>query len=137
MKCVALMAVIGALVGVPPASAAELITNVAGRQTTSLDGPWQTIVDPYENGYYDYRREPMANGFFRNEKPKDKSDRIEYDFDTCRHPEGARRLEHAARVALLLRGHDLVREVLRLRAARRQRASSSTSARSTTTRSST
>ena len=101
---------------VPAASGAELITNVAGRKTTSLDGPWQTIVDPYENGYYDYRREPMANGFFRNEKPKDKSDRVEYDFDACGHPERARRLEHAARDALLLRGHDLVREVLRLRA---------------------
>jgi beta-glucuronidase len=54
---------------------------VVGRRTTSLDGPWQTIVDPYENGYYDYRREPIANGFFMNEKPKDKSDKVEYDFD--------------------------------------------------------
>jgi beta-glucuronidase len=82
MRYVALMAMLGAFAAARPAAAGELITNVAGRQTTSLDGPWQTIVDPYENGYYDYRREPMANGFFKNETPKDKSDRIEYDFDT-------------------------------------------------------
>ena len=81
MRCLALLAIMGGLVGARPAPATELITNVAGRETTSLDGPWQTIVDPYENGYYDYRREPMANGFFRNEKPRDRSDRIEYDFD--------------------------------------------------------
>jgi beta-glucuronidase len=64
------------------AAAAPLLTNVDGRKTQSLNGQWQTIIDPYENGYYDYRREPMANGFFRNEKPADKSARVEYDFDT-------------------------------------------------------
>ncbi len=83
MKGMASIVVLAALAGVPAASSGELITNVAGRKTTSLDGPWQAIVDPYENGYYDYRREPMANGFFRNEKPKDKSDRVEYDFDAA------------------------------------------------------
>ncbi len=29
-----------------------LITNVQGRTITRLDGRWQTIVDPFENGYY-------------------------------------------------------------------------------------
>jgi beta-glucuronidase len=57
------------------------IQNVAGRKVVSLDGPWQTIVDPYESGYYDYRYQPSANGYFRNAKPKSKSDLIEYDFD--------------------------------------------------------
>ncbi len=82
MRCVALLAVLGVLVGAGVASASELITNVAGRKTTSLDGPWHAIVDPYENGYYDYRHQPLENGFFRNQKPKDKSDRVEYDFDS-------------------------------------------------------
>ena len=59
-----------------------LITNVAGRSTTSLDGAWQSIVDPYENGYYDYRYQPRADGYFLAEKPRDKSDLVEYDFDT-------------------------------------------------------
>ena len=36
------------------------LINVGGRNTTALDGLWKTIVDPYENGYYDYRRKPLA-----------------------------------------------------------------------------
>jgi len=58
-----------------------LITNTDGRKTVSLDGQWQTIIDPYESGYYDYRYQPSANGFFKDAKPKTKSDLIEYDFD--------------------------------------------------------
>lgn len=57
------------------------IQNIDGRKTISLDGQWQTIVDPYESGFYDYRYQPSANGYFRNAKPKTKSDLIEYDFD--------------------------------------------------------
>ncbi|HET8783565.1 MAG TPA: glycoside hydrolase family 2 TIM barrel-domain containing protein [Pyrinomonadaceae bacterium] len=57
------------------------IQNTDGRNTISLDGQWQTIVDPYESGFYDYRYQPSANGYFRNAKPKTKSDLIEYDFD--------------------------------------------------------
>ncbi len=57
------------------------IQNTDGRKTISLDGQWQTIVDPYESGFYDYRYQPSANGYFRNAKPKTKSDLIEYDFD--------------------------------------------------------
>jgi len=59
-----------------------LIANTDGRKTISLDGQWQTIIDPYESGYYDYRYQPSANGYFKDAKPKSKSDLIEYDFDT-------------------------------------------------------
>ena len=61
---------------------APLITNVAGHHTIDLNGRWQTIIDPYETGYYDYRFEPSQNGYFKNAKPKSPSDLIEYDFDT-------------------------------------------------------
>lgn len=57
------------------------IQNTEGRKTISLDGSWQIIVDPYESGFYDYRYQPSANGYFKNAKPKTKSDLIEYDFD--------------------------------------------------------
>ena len=60
----------------------SLIQNVAGRKTTSLDGVWRVIIDPYENGYYDYRYLPSQNGYFKNAKPQSESDLIEYDFDT-------------------------------------------------------
>ena len=64
-----------------PAEAAVAIANPGGRAAVSLDGKWRTIVDPYENGYYDYRLQPSKDGYFRNARPKDKSELIEYDFD--------------------------------------------------------
>ena len=60
-----------------------LITNVSGRDTISLNGQWQTIIDPYENGYYDYRYQPRGDGYFKNAKPGSPSDLVEYDFDTA------------------------------------------------------
>jgi beta-glucuronidase len=29
----------------------DLLTNIAGRHITSLNGNWQVIIDPYEAGY--------------------------------------------------------------------------------------
>jgi beta-glucuronidase len=78
------LAILVALFVITPfvqAQPAELITNTEGRKTTSLNGQWQMIVDPYESGYYNYRYQPSDNGYFRNAKPKSKSDLIEYDFD--------------------------------------------------------
>src|SRR6516225_5554660 len=59
-----------------------LIANVEGRRTISLNGQWQTIIDPYETGYYDYRYQESRDGYFKNAKPTSPSDLIEYDFDT-------------------------------------------------------
>ena len=50
-----------------------LIANVPGRTTVSLNGAWRAIVDPFDNG--------ESGQFFRNEKPRSKSDRVEYSFD--------------------------------------------------------
>jgi beta-glucuronidase len=58
-----------------------LLTNVGGRHSLSLDGRWQTIIDPYENGFYDYRYRESPDGYFRNAKPKTPGDLVEYDFD--------------------------------------------------------
>ncbi len=55
-----------------PASS-SLIGNVNGRTTVSLNGAWRTIVDPFDNG--------KSSRFFRNEKPRNRSDRVEYSFD--------------------------------------------------------
>lgn len=66
----------------------KLISNVYNRNTTSLNGTWKYIIDPYENGYYNYRYEPFdqqespwASAFFLNSKPKNPSDLLEYNFD--------------------------------------------------------
>ena len=54
----------------PPAA---LIANVPGHKTTSLSGAWHIIVDPLESG--------LNAEYFRNRKPKDKRDLVEYDFE--------------------------------------------------------
>jgi beta-glucuronidase len=59
----------------------NLIQNAVLRHGISLNGVWKIIIDPYENGYFDYRLAPGENGYFKNAKPKSKSDLIEYDFD--------------------------------------------------------
>jgi beta-glucuronidase len=64
------------------ASAQTAIQNLPGRETTSLDGRWHTIIDPYENGFYNYRYEEHTDGYFKNRKPTSVRDLIEYDFDT-------------------------------------------------------
>lgn len=62
--------------------------NVYNRESLSLNGDWNYIVDPYENGFYNYRYDafdqmenPSKSAFFLNAKPIDKSELVEYDFD--------------------------------------------------------
>jgi beta-glucuronidase len=59
----------------------DLITNVDHRNTISLNGKWHIIIDPYEAGYYGYHNHPKKDGYFLNQKPKNKSDLVEYNFD--------------------------------------------------------
>jgi beta-glucuronidase len=77
------LAVLAVLAACAPvgAQSPSRIANVEARRTTSLNGRWRAIVDPYENGYYDSRLQPSKDGFFRDAKPKDKSELIEYNFD--------------------------------------------------------
>ncbi len=66
-----------------------LITNVDGRTSLTLNGVWKYIVDPYQSGYYDYRRDvrdqqqkpSTSESLFLGYKPQNPSDRVEYDFD--------------------------------------------------------
>lgn len=58
-----------------------LLTNIPNRSSVRLDGKWRYIVDPMENGYYNYRYQINPNGYFKNQKPQSVSDLVEYDFD--------------------------------------------------------
>jgi beta-glucuronidase len=82
MKSLVLLIFLLAVIPCARAQQIELIANTDGRKVVSLDGQWLTIIDPYETGYYDYRYQPSTNGYFKDAKPKTKSDLIEYDFDT-------------------------------------------------------
>jgi beta-glucuronidase len=63
------------------------VQNIYGRSHISLNGRWHYIIDPYENGYYDYRHMPFdqsqtgKGGYYDDRQPKDKTDWVEYDFD--------------------------------------------------------
>ena len=72
MKCCWLFLLLAGLAYAAPAPS-TLITNISGRTTVSLNGAWSAIVDPFDNG--------KSSGFFRDERPKSKSDRVEYSFD--------------------------------------------------------
>lgn len=66
---------------------APQIVNVSGRETVSLDGLWKTIVDPYENGYYNYRMAPHDDGasyFADRDFDADRTVLYEYNFNTDR-----------------------------------------------------
>ncbi|HPC26855.1 MAG TPA: beta-glucuronidase, partial [Paludibacteraceae bacterium] len=60
-----------------------ILANAYARNVISLDGKWNYIIDPLENGYYDYRMQPYEkNGFFENKKAKNPQELVEYNFDT-------------------------------------------------------
>lgn len=65
----------------------DMIQNIKSRKTWSLNGRWNYIIDPYEMGFYDYRREPFEHsasgkgGFYDDKQPEDKGELIEYNFD--------------------------------------------------------
>ena len=86
LKVATILTALGAA-AIASADAADALQNVSGRAGTTLNGEWRVIVDPYENGYYNYRREPFdaapqpSGGYFLDRKPADRSELIEYDFD--------------------------------------------------------
>lgn len=66
----------------------DLITNVLNQKTTSLNGTWNYIIDPYEMGYYTFHQEPYDQknvgataAFYNNYHAKNKQELVEYDFD--------------------------------------------------------
>lgn len=80
--------------GIQPISQglSPLVHNVYNRPSISLNGKWKYLVDRYETSYYsffripydsldpkDYGRDPV----WLDETPKDKTDRLEYDWDSA------------------------------------------------------
>ncbi len=66
----------------------DLLINTHNRNTTTLNGTWHYIVDPYETGYYNYRYEPYdqlakknSSAFYNNYHTDNKMALVEYDFD--------------------------------------------------------
>lgn len=68
---------------------ADTLPDLVLHPQESLDGEWRVIIDPYETGFYDYRYQQRdksdypnpSETFYLDVKPRNKSDRVEYDFD--------------------------------------------------------
>lgn len=60
-----------------------LIQQVYGRNTMSLNGNWNYLIDQLEVGYYNYRRTPDPNGFFKDPAVDNVTAYKEYDFDSA------------------------------------------------------
>ena len=64
------------------------LQNIPNRQTTSLNGKWNYIIDPYETGYfsfhldeYDKKSDFQKGAYFNNYHAANKQELVEYDFD--------------------------------------------------------
>ncbi len=72
---------------VPAAFGATTVNHVLERDTLSLDGKWNYIVDPYDSGYYDMRSKAYdeqakpTGGYFQDRRNVPSTDLVEYDFD--------------------------------------------------------
>lgn len=71
------------------AQSTPLIQNIQSRNCLSLNGKWNYIIDPYETGYSDYRSKPYdeypkppSGAFFLDRKQTDKTELLEYSFDS-------------------------------------------------------
>ncbi|MRX69488.1 beta-glucuronidase [Flavobacterium resistens] len=66
----------------------NLISNVPNRNTTSLNGVWNYIIDPYQTGFYsfhldqyDKQEKAPKSAFYSNYHAVNKQELVEYDFD--------------------------------------------------------
>lgn len=73
MRCLLFLLLMFASLASAAANPSPLINNISNRRTISLNGPWQSIIDPYETG--------LNGRFYLNAKAKDKHELLEYDFD--------------------------------------------------------
>ena len=85
------------------AQSSFVLTGADRRPAISLDGEWASIVDPYFAGLFSFHHEVKEEWIFpqRKARPGDPiCDRVR--LRQSAQAQGPRRLEHAARVALLL-----------------------------------
>ncbi len=60
-----------------------VLVDIDHRTTTSLDGEWHYLVDPYSTGLYTFHQELRKDGFFLNAPPNPHGDPHDYNFATA------------------------------------------------------
>ncbi len=81
--------IVSLLVLIPAVMLAQgLLINAPNRNTTSLNGNWNYIVDPYETGVYSFHGamydqvDPKSTAaYYNNYHAKNRQELVEYDFD--------------------------------------------------------
>jgi beta-glucuronidase len=77
----ALLTLVEVAFAAEPNFTVEHLQNAKSRSDYSLNGMWNVIPDPFENGYYNHRYEAKdVDGYFENRRASSPSDLIEYDF---------------------------------------------------------
>ena len=77
----ALLTLVEVAFAAEPNFTVEHLQNAKSRSDYSLNGMWNVIPDPFENGYYNHRYEAKdVDGYFENRQASSPSDLIEYDF---------------------------------------------------------
>lgn len=82
-----ILIVLSLLFSIQAIYAQPILQNIEGRETLSLNGRWNYIIDPYEMGYFDYRYEPFdqsasgKGGFYDNITNPALTERVEYNFN--------------------------------------------------------
>jgi beta-glucuronidase len=77
----------GTVFAAPGPPDTTIIQHCSARRVLDLDGRWNYIIDPYQTGYFDYRRQPYdqsvsgKGGFYDDRRQMDKNELVEYDFD--------------------------------------------------------
>ena len=63
----------------------NLIINTESRESQSLNGDWHYLIDPYENGFYDYRwkerNEEDPEAYWNKPVITNRSQRLEHNFE--------------------------------------------------------
>ncbi len=85
MRITIISSIISFFTVIPLLAQNNLITNIQGRETISLNGTWNYIIDPYETGFYNYhyreRNEDDREAYWQDSEVKDKSERIEHGYE--------------------------------------------------------
>ena len=70
-----------ALCGTAAAQPGEQIANAHQREGVDLNGDWPIVIDPYDNGSFDYLSRPQTrNGFWTSAGPQGPTDQQEWSF---------------------------------------------------------
>jgi beta-glucuronidase len=77
-----LAVLLAVLSGLMLQAAPTVLQNVYARTSINLNGSWNYIVDPFDNGFYNYRMAVNHGGFGTNQQAKSPSELVEYNFET-------------------------------------------------------